>query len=319
MIAVVALLLLLPQGRRLAGAFLVEGLGAGVSTASPLDTVLADYRQWRGLKFYVPPLLLLSTGLALLWSLIRRRWTVTALGLWVLGLASMVAGRLIRFPAANYMQNFAVLIALYIPVGLLIGWLIGQVADLLGRWRKQWSLTLVLIAVAGWAALGQIKIVEPSRVLVTRPDARAMAWIRQNTPPESLFLVEGHRIYQGYTAVGADGGWWIPLLAGRQNTMPPQYALMTEAPADPGYSQRVVDLVATLETTSLASPEGIQLLCDWGITHVYVGQGQGEVGPEAVQLFSPTGLAGSSAFRQVYRQDRVWIFALDPQICGARN
>jgi hypothetical protein len=132
-------------------------------------------------------------------------------------------------------------------------------------------------------------------------------------------LVEGHRIFQGYSAVGADGGWWIPLLAGRQNTMPPQYALLTEAPTEPGYSQEIVDLVTTLETNSPASPRGIQALCDWGITHVYIGQGQGEVGPEAVQLYSPTALAGSSAFSQVYRQDRVWIFALDPQSCGVRN
>jgi hypothetical protein len=319
MIAMVALLLLLPQGRRLAGALLVEGLGAGISQASPLDSVLADYGQWRSLRFYVPPLFLLGTGIALLWSLIRRRWTVAALGLWILGLASMVAGRLIRFPVANYMQNFAVLIALYIPVGLLVGWVIGQVAELSGRWQKQWILALVLIAVAGWAVVDQIKIVEPSRVLVTRPDARAMDWIRQSTPPDSLFLVEGHRNYQGRAAVGADGGWWIPLLAGRQNTMPPQYALLTEAPTEPGYSQEIVDLVTTLETNSPASPRGIQALCDWGITHVYIGQGQGEVGPEAVQLYSPTALAGSSAFSQVYRQDRVWIFALDPQSCGVRN
>lgn len=231
----------------------------------------------------------------------------------------MVAGQLIRLPGAIFMQSFAILIGLYIPVGLLGGWLIGEVADLLGRWRKQWLLALAIIAVAGWAALGQIKIVRPSRFLVTRPDTLAMAWIRQSTPPDSLFLVEGYRMYEGHSAVGGDGGWWIPLLARRPNIMPPQYALLTEAPAESGYSQRVVDLVAKLEENSPASAEGVQLLCDWDITHVYVGQGQGEIGPEAVQLFSPTALAGSSAFSQVYHQDRVWIFALDPGMCGARN
>jgi hypothetical protein len=144
-----------------------------------------------------------------------------------------------------------------------------------------------------------------------------MAWIRENTPPKARFLVEGFRIYGGRSAVGADAGWWIPLLARRENTLPCQYALLNERPADPEYTQRVVDLVARLETTSLATPEGVQLLCDWGITHVYVGQGQGKVGAGAAQLFSPVPLITSPVLDPVYRQDRVYVFALNPQACGA--
>ena len=101
--------------------------------------------------------------------------------------------------------------------------------------------------------------------------------------------------------------------------MPPQYALMNELPAEPTYSQRVVDLVARLETTSPASSEGIRLLCDWGITHVYIGQGQGNVGAGVRQLFSPTALMNSPAFSLVYHLDRVYIFALDPQACGGSS
>ena len=144
-----------------------------------------------------------------------------------------------------------------------------------------------------------------------------MAWIRENTPPEARFLVEGYRVYEGFSTVGGDAGWWIPLLAGRENTMPPQYALLNEIPKDAGYTQRVVDLVTYLETVSPGSPEGIQMLCDWGITHVYVGQGQGETGAEVRQLFSPDELATSPALRTVYQQDRVHIFRLNPQACQA--
>ena len=61
------------------------------------------------------------------------------------------------------------------------------------------------------------------------------------------------------------------------------------------------------------------MLCNWGITHVYVGQGQGKVGAGAVQLFSPDALATSPVFSQVYQQDRVYVFALNPQACGAGN
>jgi hypothetical protein len=319
LVAGAALVLLLPVGFRVQGGSLATGLGKGITTGSPPVHVLADYQVWREVTWFVPPLLLLAALAALGWSLVRRCWSVVSVGLWVLGLASLVAGRLVGFPGSNYMQNFAIMIFLYIPVGLLVGWLIGQVAELVRRWGKQWILGLAIVALAGWAAVGQMKIVQPVHIMVTRPDTQAMAWIEQNTPPEARFLVEGFRIYGGRSAVGADAGWWIPVLAGRQNTMPPQYALLTEAPAEPGYNRRVVDLVAKLETDSPASPEGIQLLCEWGITHVYVGQGQGEVGAGAVQLFPPGELASSPAYSQVYHQDRVSVFALNPRACGAEN
>ena len=320
LIAGVALLIFLPWGLQVAGGTLATALGAGVAESGLLERVLADYRIWGDVASYVPQPLLVAALVALAWGLARRRWTVASVGLWVLALASLVAGSLIRLPGANMMQSFAVLIALYIPVGLLVGWLIGQVALLVQRRvgrASQWVMGVVIVATATWAAVGQIGIVQPSYVMVTRPDVRAMDWIHKNTPPEARFLVEGFRIYQGYSTVGSDAGWWIPLLAGRENTIPPQYALLNEVPADVEHTRRVVDLVAHLETTSPVSPGGIQLLCDWGITHVYVGQGQGKMGAGAVQLFSPDVLATSPAFSTVYRQDRVYVFDLNPQACQA--
>jgi len=317
LVAGVALLLVIPWSSYIAGGRLAGALEAGTSapTASEWERVLADYQVWRDVAWYVPWPLLGATSLALVWALARRRWAVAAVALWVAGLAGMVAGRLIRLPGANMMQNFAVLIALYIPVGLMAGWLIGEIAGSLGRL----GATVVLLALALWSARGQMGVVDTRFALVTRPDIRAMAWIRENIPADARFLVEGFRIYGGRSAVGADAGWWIPLLARRENTMPPQYALMNEAPAEPGYSQRVVDLVAHLEEHSPASPEGLARLCEWGITHVYIGQGQGKVGAGAVQLFPPEVLADSPAFRPVYHQDRVWIFALNPEACEERG
>jgi hypothetical protein len=317
LIAVGALVLVLPWSSYIAGGRLAGALEAGMSTAATpaWERVLADYQVWRDVAWYVPRPLLGATLLALVWALARRRWAVATCALWVAELAALVAGRLIRLPGANMMQNFAVLIALYIPVGLMAGWLIGEIA----RWLDRWGATVVLLALALWSARGQMGVVDTRFTLVNRPDIRAMAWIRENVPADARFLVEGFRIYGGRSAVGADAGWWIPLLARRENTMPPQYALLNEAPAESGYSQRVVDLVAHLEEHSPASPEGLARLCEWGITHVYIGQGQGKVGAGAVQLFPPEVLADSPAFRPVYHQDRVWIFALNPEACEERG
>jgi len=316
-----ALLLVLPWTSYIAGGRLASALEAGISapTASEWERVLADYQIWRNVFYYVPRPLLGIALLALIYALVRRRWTIAICALWVVGLAGLVAGRLIRLPGANMMQNFAILIALYIPVGLMAGWLVGEIVGRIGRW----GAIAILLILAMWSIRWQVTIVNTRFVLVTRPDMRAMAWIRENTPTNALFLVEGFRIYNGRSAVGDDAGWWIPLLARRKNTMPPQYALLNEAPAVPGYSQRVVDLVAYLEEHSPASPEGLAQLCEWGITHVYIGQGQGKIGKvifaEAAQLFPPEVLANSPAFQLLYHQDRVWIFALKPEACEERG
>ena len=152
--------------------------------------------------------------------------------------------------------------------------------------------------------------------LVLRPDIKAMEWIKENTPIDAKFLVEGFRIYGGTSAVGSDAGWWIPLLTGRKNSMPPQYALLNEIPIDPGYSQDVVDLVTMLEESSLNSDESLQLLCKNMITHIFIGQRQGKVGAGATQLFSPKIIAENPAYKLIYREDRVHIYEIDPNLCS---
>ena len=311
----IALLLLLPLAFRLAGGHLAAGLGAGISQSTPVDAVLAEYRFWREIEFYLPIPLLASAVLALLLSVVRRSWMIAALGLWILILAALPAGQLINLPGANYMQSFATLIFLYIPVSLLLGWLVGLLAVPIGRVVKPLALALILTILALWGTWGQIRIVDPARVLVTRPDMQAMEWIQQNTAEDSLFLVEGN-FYQGYSAVGSDAGWWIPILAGRSNNMPPQYALLSEVPNEPGYSKAVVDLVVQFEDTAPTSAEGIETLCDWGFTHAYIGQGQGKMGYPWTALFTEEDLENSPAFSQVYKQDLVSIYTFDQDVCG---
>jgi alpha-L-rhamnosidase len=317
-IAGIAMLFFAPWVLHIADRHLVGMLEAGSAQSVSAKQILGSYQAWRQLGSYVPKHLLIISLIGLLWSLMRRRWSVVAIGLWAGGLASLVAARLIKLPGANLMQHFAIMIALYIPVSLLLGWLIGGAVALLREHFKLVGQCIgagIIGGIALWSVGAQVGVVQPSYMLVTRSDMRAMAWIREHTPVDARFLVEGFRIYDGWSAVGADAGWWIPLLAGRENTMPPQYALMNEAPVEPGYTQRVVDLVARLEQTPPVSPAGVRTLCDWGITHVYIGQRQGKVGVGATQLFSPNSFIDSVYFQQVYHQDRVYVLAMDQNAC----
>jgi hypothetical protein len=242
------------------------------------------------------------------------------MGLWVVGLALLRAGRLINLPGAAYIQIFAIIIALYIPIGVMVGWLIGELISWLPKQHQTLGYlgaAVVLVIGLSWASMHQVNIVDSDYIMVTDPDLAAMDWIDANTPEDARFLVNGFLIRNGQSATGSDAGWWIPLLAARQNTMPPQYALLTETPIDPAYSRSVVDLVAWLQGTSLSSPEVIPQLCQQNISHVYLGQRQGQVGFAAVPLLSPDELLANPAFSPLYHQDQVWVFAFDRSTCSA--
>jgi hypothetical protein len=235
-------------------------------------------------------------------------------------MASLVAFSLIGIPGVDLLRNFAILIMLYIPASILCGWVLGDLLRIVeGRWRRigvplACVATLPLVVIGAWQ---HINIVEPQFVLVTPPDLRAMEWIKAHVPQEAHFLVEGFRISGGVSAVGSDAGWLLPLFSNRRNTMPPQYALGNEQPVEEGYSERVVELVARLETTSPGSEEGVRLLCERGITHSYIGQQQGRIGSGAQPLFSPEDFLASPSFETVYHQDRVYVFAVRPEACPA--
>jgi hypothetical protein len=318
-IGLLALFLFAPWLLQVQGSHLSELVSSGVTSGSKLDAVLADMQSWREVIFFAPVPLLFISGIGVVWALLKRKWVVAALPVWMLFLALYELGQVVHLPGANLMQSFAVLISLYLPLALLGGWLLGQIGEFLERERRQFSqagLTLGMLALAIWGVNSQKAILQLGIYqIVTQTDVQAMDWMRQNIPENALILVEGYRIYGGSSAVGSDGGWWAPLLAGRANTMPPQYALLNEAPLESSYTKNVVQLVADLENTSPASPQGIRWLCQWGVTHAYIGQRQGRAGIGATQLYSAQEFANSPAFRLIYHQDRVSIFALDPQAC----
>ncbi|MEM2001781.1 MAG: hypothetical protein QXT77_03905, partial [Candidatus Methanomethylicaceae archaeon] len=175
-------------------------------------------------------------------------------------------------------------------------------------WAKLFAiLTCVLGIFGGLERLSDIDIA--SHALTTRPDLRAMAWIRENLPEDARFLVNSFFAYGGSVIVGSDGGWWIPLLTGRQNTVPPlNYSL--ELGSQPEYVKWVNGLTTQIEMCGVNCPETLKMLKERGVMYVYIGQREGKVGAGAKQLFSPSDVIGSEAFRVLYHRDRVWIFML---------
>lgn len=318
-VATVALLLFSPWIIRLQGSNLVSFVESGATSGTALDWLRQDFEAWKELSIYTPTTLFVLAILAGLWALIRRQWQIFALPIWFILLDLYLIGVLLRLPGANMLQNFALLIALYIPIGLLGGWLTGLIIQwIIQRYRAGFTVlvSLLLLAIGVYSAIDQRSIADPlTYSLVGRPDIRAMRWIEENTPADARFMVESVSIYDGTSAIGSDAGWWLPLLSSRASILPPQYAMLNEQPEITGYTQRVADLIRQLEITPPNTLTGLAALCSEKITHLYIGQQQGGVGYGARPLFTPTQLLSSEAFQAIYHQDRVYIFAVLPDAC----
>ena len=219
-------------------------------------------------------------------------------------------------PGAGVVSGFAINIAMYIPAGILVGAMAGWIANskrvdlkIAPHYRPAFILAIIILFTGAglWGLQKRIKDVQPAaNSLITRPDISAAAWIKKNTPPSARFLVNSFHAFNDSVIVGSDGGWWLPLLAGRQTTLPPLSYSFEKDPW-PGYSAQAKALTAEIQSKGIQDPEVLSLLKSRGISYLYIGQLQGRVN-SAGPLFTPGQILEDSNFHMVYHQDRVWIF-----------
>jgi hypothetical protein len=287
----------------------------GRQLATPAAAVSEYSRAYNSagdLADYLPVVLWLLLAVAIGIGLWRRQRGVAWMGLWW-GLAVLAANPgWLQLPGEGAINNFAVLIVAYLPAGVLIGNLAAAPARLLDS--RFWSIApaAVVLLIGVWGAgqrAGDLRIAQ--HALVTRADARAAAWIRDRLPPDARFLVNAFFAYDNALAVGSDAGWWLPLLAGRQTTLPPMNYGSEQEPR-PGYIQWVNGPARLAQSSGIGAPDTLALLKERGVTHVYIGQQQGRVGYDGPHALSPDQLLADPHFVPVYHQDRVWIFEVAP-------
>lgn len=264
---------------------------------------LATYNSIRDLDYILPPYLLWPAlgGLALgLW---RRQRTAWLMLLWVAGVFAAANPYWLGLPGTGEVSNHAVLIGLYIPVSVCIGLLAGALLESPPRpARLAPPVMAVVVVLAGlWGAREVGGMVNPYFALATREDLRALTWIRDNTPVAARFLVDSEPAYGGGTEVGTDAGWWLPLLTGRQNSLPP--LLYGSEQSAPGYAVSVHQLAQAVRDGSAGSPAVLQALRAAGVSHVFVGARGGYLKPEA--------LAALPAYEMLYHQDGAWVFRIN--------
>jgi hypothetical protein len=222
-------------------------------------------------------------------------------------------------PGSGVVTGFTVLIATYIPASILVGMAAG--------WLSEWNIrssplqpkfhsvfsfgvVILLIGIGLWGVYQRQKDVLPSSyALAARPDIIAAKWLRENTALKARLLVNSFPAFNNYVIVGSDGGWWLPLLAHRQTTVPPiNYGF--ERDPSPDYRKQLNALTFAIQAKGLQDPDVLSQLKVRNISYVYIGQRQGLVnsgGP----LFDVEPLLIDPHFHQVYHQDLVWIFQIE--------
>ena len=256
--------------------------------AAQTAAVVRDTNVVGDLSAYLPLSLWLAAGGALAWALWRRRAEAVTWLLWLGGALVITNPQWLGLPGEGLITNFVLLLFAYGPAAVLAGALLG-----LGVWG---------------AAQRASQLTPLQSQLVTRPDVRAAAWLRANTAPEARIGISGFLAYGGTIAVGADGGWWLPLLAGRATTVPPITYVVERMSRSDGVA-RVNALMELVAERGWADPAVLAEARAEGVRYIYFGQRQGRVNnPEGAA--DPAALLDRPELQLVYRQDHVWIFAV---------
>ncbi|RMF32807.1 MAG: hypothetical protein D6759_07765, partial [Chloroflexi bacterium] len=276
-----------------------------------LTSFARQYNAIGDITRFMAPVGWLLLVIAIATGLWKRRRGVLLISLWWFLLLIATNPDWLRLPGSGVISNFALFIAVYIPAGILIGWLLGEV---MGRWtRHKWVMLSAVALLVGTGLAGARRRMGDLQVdrhtMVTRPDLRAMVWIRENTPEDARFLINSFFAYGGGVIVGSDGGWWIPLLGKRANTVPPLNYGMERGPWD-GYRRWVNELRAKIEEKGLDHPETLAMLKERGVTYIYIGQQRGRVNYGGPFVFDPGSLSQSESFQPVYHQDLVWVLRI---------
>jgi hypothetical protein len=190
--------------------------------------------------------------------------------------------------------------------GVALAWLGGQLARFSTGLLATWSHVLVGTGLVVWALGWQASIAEPQFQLLTRADETAMAWIRQETPPDAAFFVNSFPAYGNTLFAGSDGGWWLSFLTGRQSSLPP-LTYGSEAAEDPDFRQDVFRFNSSMREALLRDPnEAAVALKAAGYRYLYNGAAANPNDEPITQA----DLSRFPAYELVYDQDGVQIWRL---------
>lgn len=324
-IGALSLLLAAPWILNTLGSYLIRNLSWYVRRGPPANStaqqIITTSTTLSAIPpFYVKAPLLALAALGFLVALRRRCWRTALLAVWAQLMIVVVVPHVVGMPGSGVINSFTSYIALYLPLLPLAAYALASGQKWLARRQRRFALVLVgasMLVASAWGCTWQGQLIDPKLQLFTAADERAMEWIRTHTPVDARFLVNSFPAYGGSLIAGTDGGWWIPLLTGRQSNLPP-ITYGSERGALEDYAKGINALAATLRERpltdptpvkiDLSRPAALQALREAGIEYIYKGA-RSNPGPERADSIDLAVLhARPDLFRQVYAEGGVEIF-----------
>lgn len=305
-----ALLIILPVLWDAAGVYFSRQLApATVATPAQQEEFIRDYYRFplSTLPHLAAPIWMLVTGAAAaLLGLIRRNALALTALLWVLLLLLLGNTYRLGVPVLNVTNLGAILIMLYLPIGLLFGIGVTEGMRFIPQphRRRARAVFIALLFVAALPAThARATTVEPHRHFMTASDRAAMSWIEENVPQNALFAINVYFWLPDF-AHGTDAGYWIPYWTGREIVTS---AMLTDGlPSD--YRKRVFARSEAAEAleNDLAALEELHKL---GVEYIYIGV-QGD--------FSGVGLRSdfltqSGRVELLYERDGAAVLRIHPE------
>jgi len=201
---------------------------------------------------------------------------------------------------SQYMDTISVIISLYIPFSIIIGrGLVYYLDKFAFNFVKKLFLLISLIVIV--FGLIQIpKFLTSKNSYVTTSDLEAIEWVENNTPPDSLFLVNTVNFdFNPDFIISVDAGYWLPLLGHRQTITLPMIFSM-EKHIDKKYF-KILKTIHNLNS-DFTSPTSIELLRNSGVTHFFVGELSDEKNVQQIM--------NSNEYQIIYKNSKSYVFKL---------
>ncbi len=246
----------------------------------------------------------------LLGLLFKKTRTIALLTIvWVAVLA--IEGNLykLNIPKLAFVNMTGVMIIAYLPGAVGFGLLFESLKETISRlvgpnqaWRNiQPTLYWMIAFIAMLFVTERINTIEPYRHFMSDDDQRAMLWLKENTPADSIVAVNT-QYWSGELFHGTDAGYWIPYFAERDTTT--RTMMSVDAP---DYAS-VIQRNALVYSLYFAGDEIVdtQALCDMDVTYLYSAKDA----PFTNMDFNIEALINSPGVKLIYDQNGVQILNL---------
>lgn len=220
---------------------------------------------------------------------------------WVISLLAEGFLYLLNVRVITFTNITAVLITIYLPLGLAAGIIGHNIQEWLNKYNQNSlrSFILFLIIMAGFfGSFARVDQIEVSRIKMTSEDEKAMRWIKQNTPKDAVFVV--NTVTSGTSLLaGTDAGYWITYYADRETTA---LTFLSSFGNNFDFYKERAEAVQTL----YGSDPSTKQICEMGVDYLY----SGVITPSYSHDFNITEIAKLPDVQLVYDQDGVQILKI---------